>query len=88
MLGNLSDDELPASPDASPGELIRTFRTQNMFPPIDYAVRIADSLSELLSDDARRIIEVKIDDKAEITARREARENLLKEKELREPGGG
>jgi hypothetical protein len=81
-------DELPASPDASPKELISTFRTQNMFPPIDYAVRIADSLSELLADDARRIIEVKIDDKAEITARREARETLLKEKELPGPGGG
>jgi len=80
-------DDLPPLSDASPEELIRTFRTKNMFPPIDYAVRIADSLSPLLADDSRRIIEVKIDDKAEITARREAREKLLKDKELSGPGG-
>ena len=81
-------DELPNPPDGNPAELIQTFRTKNMFPPIDYAVRIADSLSQLLADDSRRIIEVKIDDKAEITARREAREALLKDKQQVESGGG
>ena len=81
-------DELQSPPDGNPAELIRTFRTKNMFPPIDYAVRIADSLSQLLADDSMRIIEVKIDDKSEITARREAREALLKDKEQAESGAG
>ena len=50
-----------------------------MFPPGDYAVRIADSLAQLLSDDNQRIVEVKIDDKAEITERRIAAEKLAEE---------
>ncbi len=59
--------------------VIQALRTRNMFPPSDYAVRIADSLANLLADDTQRIVEVKIDDKAEITERRMAIENLAKE---------
>lgn len=71
--------DLPDPLKDNPEELIGTFRTQNMFPPLDHAVRIADSLSQLLSDDARRIIEVKIDDKSEITERRLAAEKIYKD---------
>ncbi len=60
----------------NPEGLIGILRTKNMFPPLDYAVRIADSLSQLLADNARRIIEVKIDDKSEITERRIAAEKI------------
>ncbi len=81
--------DLPEPQDNSEG-IIQAFRTRNMFPPSDYAVRIAASLAQLLADDAQRIVEVKIDDKAEITQRREAAEKLaeavmeqgLKEDEL------
>lgn len=74
----------------NPEGVIQALRTRNMFPPSDYAVRIAESLARLLADDDQRIIEVKIDDKAEITQRREAAEKLaetdmgqgLKEDEL------
>ena len=75
-------DELPPAPDVNAEELIRTFRTKSMFPPLDYAVRIADSLSQLIADDSRRIIEVKIDDKAEITERRKAAEKLIEDEKL------
>ena len=70
--------DLP-EPQDNPDSVIQAFRTRNMFPPGDYAVRIADSLAQLLADDAQRIIEVKIDDKAEITKRREAAEKLAAE---------
>ena len=70
--------DLP-EPQDNPEGVIQAFRTRNMFPPGDYAVRIADSLAQLLADDAQRIIEVKIDDKAEITERREAAEKLAAE---------
>jgi hypothetical protein len=75
--------DLP-EPRDNPEGVIQAFRTRNMFPPSDYAVRIADSLAQLLADDAPRIIEVKIDDKAEITERRMAAEKLAEEK--MEPG--
>ena len=75
--------DLP-EPQDNPEGVIQAFRTRNMFPPSDYAVRIADSLAQLLADDAQRIIEVKIDDKMEITKRREAAEKLA-EAEM-EPG--
>ena len=67
--------DLP-EPQDNPEGVIQAFRTRNMFPPGDYAVKIADSLAQLLADDAQRIIEVKIDDKAEITERRMAAEKL------------
>ena len=70
--------DLPDFQD-NPESVIQVLRTRNMFPPGDYAVRIADSLAQLLADDAQRIIEVKIDDKAEITERREAAEKLAEE---------
>ena len=70
--------DLP-KPQDNPDGVIQAFRTRNMFPPGDYAVRIADSLAQLLADDAQRIIEVKIDDKAEITKRRMAAEKLAEE---------
>ena len=70
--------DLP-EPGDSPDNVIQAFRTRNMFPPSDYAVRIADSLAQLLADENQRIIEVKIDDKAEITERREAAEKLAEE---------
>ena len=70
--------DLP-EPEDSPESVIQAFRTRNMFPPSDYAVRIADSLAQLLADDAQRIIEVKIDDKAEIAERREAAVKLAEE---------
>ena len=79
--------DLPNPIKGNPEGLIYTFRTKNMFPPLDYAVRIADSLSELLADDSRRIIEVKIDDKAEITERRKAAEKLLEDADLSVLGG-
>jgi hypothetical protein len=59
--------------------VIQSFRTRNLFPPRDYAVRIAESLAELLADDSQRSTEVKIDDKAEITERRIAAEKLVEE---------
>ncbi len=68
--------DLPDPLQDNPESIIHTFRTRNMFPPSDYAVRIANSLAQLLSDDSQRIIEVKIDDKAEITERRVAAEKL------------
>jgi hypothetical protein len=71
--------DLPDSFPENPESVIQTFRTRNMFPPSDYAVRIADSLAQLLGDDTQRIIEVKIDDKAEITERRIAAEKLAEE---------
>lgn len=70
--------DLP-EPQDNPDSVIQAFRTRNMFPPGDYAARIADSLAQLLADDAQRIVEVKIDDKAEITERREAAEKLAAE---------
>jgi hypothetical protein len=70
--------DLP-DPGDNPDGVIQAFRTRNMFPPSDYAFRIADSLAQLLADDTQRIIEVKIDDKAEITQRREAAEKLAEE---------
>ena len=70
--------DLP-DPQDNPEGVIQAFRTRNMFPPSDYAVRIADSLAQLLADDAQRIIEVKIDDKAEIAERREAAAKLAEE---------
>ena len=70
-----------SEPQDNPESVIQAFRTRNMFPPSDYAVRIADSLAQLLADDAQRIIEVKIDDKAEIKERRMAAEKLA-EKEM------
>ena len=70
--------DLP-EPQDNPEGVIQAFRTRNMFPPSDYAVRIAYSLAQLLADDAQRIIEVKIDDKAEITERREAAAKLAEE---------
>ena len=72
-------EDLPDPLKGNPEGLIYTLRTKNMFPPLDYAVRIADSLSQLLADDSRRIIEVKIDDKAEITERRKAAEKILED---------
>ena len=73
--------DLPTSLQEDPKGIIPVFRTRNMFPPLDYAVRIADALAELLADDARRIVEIKIDDKLEITERRLAAEKLA-EKEM------
>ena len=70
--------DLP-EPQDNPEGVIQAFRTRNMFPPGDYAVRIADPLAQLLADDAQRIIEVKIDDKAEIAERLEAAEKLAEE---------
>ena len=69
--------DLPDPLQDNPEGVIHTFRTRNMFPPRDYAVRIVESLAQLLADDSQRIIEVKIDDKAEITERRIAAEKLL-----------
>ena len=71
--------DLPDSFPENTESVIQAFRTRNMFPPNDYAVRIADSLAQLLSDDTQRIVEVKIDDKAEITERRIAAEKLAEE---------
>ncbi len=71
--------DLPEVLKNNPAEIINTFRTKNMFPPTDYAERIADSLTELMADDTRRIIEVKIDDKAEITERRLVAEKIAEE---------
>jgi len=76
-------EDLPKNLKNNPEELIGTFRTRNMFPPLDYAVRIADSLSQLLADDTRRIVEVKIDDKAEITERRAVAEKIAAEEAAR-----
>ncbi len=72
-------EDLPKNLKNNPKELIGTFRTRNMFPPHDYAVRIADSLAQLMADDTRRIVEVKMDDKAEITERRAAAEKIAEE---------
>ncbi len=71
--------DLPELIQDNPEGVIHALRTRNMFPPSDYAVRIVDSLAHLLADDTQRIVEVKIDDKAEITERRMASENLAKE---------
>jgi len=71
--------DLPDPLQDNPEDVIDTFRSRDMFPPSDYAVRIADSLARLLADDSQRIIEVKIDDKAEITERRIAAEKLAEE---------
>jgi len=71
--------DLPEPLQDNPEGVIQALRTRNMFPPSDYAVRIADSLAHLLADDTQRIVEVKIDDKAEITERRMAIESLAKE---------
>jgi hypothetical protein len=72
-------EDLPTPLKDNPEGVIQTFRTRNMFPPRDYAVRIADSLAELLEDDTKRIVEVRIDDKSEITERRLAAEKLAEE---------
>ena len=71
--------DLPTPVQENPEAVIQTFRTRNMFPPRDYAVKIADSLAELLADDSRRIVEIKIDDKLEITERRLAAEKRAEE---------
>ena len=71
--------DLPDTLHDNPDGVIHTFRTRNLFPPRDYAVRIADSLTKLLADDSQRIIEVKIDDKAEIAERRMAAEKLTED---------
>jgi len=71
--------DLPDPLQESPEGVIQSFRTRNLFPPRDYAVRIAESLAELLADDSQRSTEVKIDDKAEITERRIAAEKLVEE---------
>jgi len=76
-------EDFPEPVKDNPEGLIKTFRTRNMFPPLDYAVRIADSLSQLLADDTRRIVEVKIDDKAEITERRAVAEKIAAEEAAR-----
>lgn len=82
--------DLPDGLQDNPETVIETFRTRNMFPPRDYALRIAESLAQLLADESQRIVEVKIDDKAEITERRlaaekaaeEAMEDVLEDDEL------
>jgi methyl coenzyme M reductase alpha subunit len=71
--------DLPTPLEDNPDGVIQVFRTRNMFPPRDYAVRIAAALADLLADDTQRILEVKIDDKAEITERRLAAEKLAAE---------
>ena len=71
--------DLPKPLQDNTESIIQVFRTRNLFPPGDYAARIADSLAELLADDSQRIVEVKIDDKAEITERRIAAEKLAEE---------
>jgi len=71
--------DLPDGLQDNPETVIETFRTRNMFPPRDYALRIAVSMAQLLADDSQRIVEVKIDDKAEITERRLAAEKLAEE---------
>ena len=71
--------DLPDPIQDNPESVIQTFRSRNLFPPSDYAVRIADSMAQLLADDSQRIVEVKIDDKAEITERRVAAEKLAEE---------
>jgi len=71
--------DLPDGLQDNPETVIETFRTRNMFPPRDYALRITVSLAQLLADDSQRIVEVKIDDKAEITERRLAAEKLAEE---------
>ena len=73
--------DFPVPLQDNPEGVIAAFRTRNMFPPRDYAVRIADSLATLIADDDQRIAEVKIDDKAEITERREAAEKLAQEEQ-------
>lgn len=62
--------DLPDALQDNPAALIETFRTRNLFPPRDYALRIAQSLAQLLADESQGIVEVKIDDKAEIAERR------------------
>ena len=71
--------DLPENLQDNAESVIQTFRTRNLFPPNDYAVRIASALAQLLDDDTQRIAEVKIDDKAEITERRLAAEKLAEE---------
>lgn len=71
--------DLPDGLQDNPESVIETFRTRNMFPPRDYALRIAGSMAQLLADESQRIVEVKIDDKAEITERRLAAEKLAEE---------
>jgi len=71
--------DLPDGLQDNPETVIQTFRTRNMFPPRDYALRIAVSMAQLLADDSQSIVEVKIDDKAEITERRLAAEKLAEE---------
>jgi len=71
--------DLPDGLQDNPTTVIETFRTRNMFPPRDYALRIAASMAQLLADDSQKIVEVKIDDKAEITERRLAAEKLAEE---------
>jgi hypothetical protein len=71
--------DLPDPIQENTESVIQTFRSRNLFPPSDYAARIADSMAHLLADDSQRIVEVKIDDKAEITERRIAAEKLAEE---------
>jgi len=71
--------DFPDDLQDNPETVIETFRTRNMFPPRDYALRIAESMAQLLADETQRIVEVKIDDKAEITERRLAAEKLAEE---------
>ena len=59
---NYDGEAIARSAEAGQVELVETLRTPNLYPIAPYAQRIAESVIDLIADDADRCIDLFFDD--------------------------
>lgn len=66
--------EIAKAAESGEDALIQALRTENLYPPLDYSQKIAETVAQLMADDDIQTAEVSIDDKKVFLENQEALE--------------